>query len=328
MVKFRKFKSEDISEAGLGTWQLGSSDWGNVQLDTAFGILESFYTSGGNFIDTADVYGMGTSETTIGRYMKESGHVFYIASKLGRRHDPPNKWPENFEKDAMRRFTEESINRLGIDQLYLQQLHCIPFEVLKKKEVFDSLRGLQEDQLIKYWGVSVETTEEALFCLEQEGIASIQIIFNLFRQHVANELFSKAQEKNVALIIRVPLASGLLSGKFDTHTRFNTKDHRHYNANGEAFNVGETFSGIPFEKGLTLVSKIKDILPEGNLAVLALRWILDHEAVSTVIPGASSPEQVKHNMLASSMDKLPEDVHKKLRDLYDQEIKQLIRGPY
>ncbi|MCC5928039.1 MAG: aldo/keto reductase [Cyclobacteriaceae bacterium] len=328
MVEFRKFKSENISEIGLGTWQLGSSDWGDLNRETAFEILESFYNSGGNFIDTADVYGMGNSEKTIGSYIKESGNIFFIATKLGRRHDSPNGWPQNFEIDAMRRFTEESLNHLGIDQIYLQQLHCIPFDVLKKKAVFDHLRKLQEDKLIKYWGVSVETTEEALFCLEQEGIAAIQIIFNLFRQHVAEELFSKAREKNVALIIRVPLASGLLSGKFDEDTKFSTQDHRNYNANGEAFNVGETFSGIPFDRGLKLIPKIVEIMPQGNLAVLALRWILDHDAVSTVIPGASSPKQVKSNMSASEMANLPEEVHIKLRSLYDNEIKNFIRGPF
>lgn len=327
-MNYRKFKGENIAEVGLGTWQLGSSDWGTINRGKAFEILQAYTDSGGNFIDTADVYGMGVSESFIGEYLKHTDKNLFIATKLGRRHDTPNGWPQNFTYDSIRRHVEDSLNHLGIEQLFLEQLHCIPTEELRKGEVFDHLRRLQQEGLIKHFGVSVETAEEALICLEHKDVASLQIIFNLFRQHIADEFFDKAQQQGTALIARVPLASGLLSGRFNDGTIFPETDHRSYNAHGDAFNVGETFSGIEFRKGIALSQELAGLMPEGSLSQLSIRWILDHPAITTVIPGASRPEQVATNVNASHLPPFDENTHTRLRQFYDEMIKQEIRGVY
>ncbi len=327
-MQYRSFRGTNISEVGLGTWQLGSADWGKVNEEDAFAILQKFVDAGGNFIDTADVYGMGVSEQIIGRFLQTTDKEIHVATKLGRRSDGENGWPQNFTYDGMRRQMESSLKNLGLSQLFAEQLHCIPTEELQKGDVFDHYRKLQQEGLIKHWGVSVETSEEALICLQQEGLASLQIIFNLFRQHVADEVFAKAHEQNVAIIVRVPLASGLLTGKFNENTHFAENDHRNFNANGDAFNAGETFSGIEFSRGLALTGKMEKLLPDGNLAQLAIRWILDHPHVTTVIPGASKVSQVDSNVGASDLPPVSPEVHKQLRSLYDNEIKPHIRGHY
>jgi aryl-alcohol dehydrogenase-like predicted oxidoreductase len=327
-MNYRNFKDVQVAEVGLGTWQLGSADWGNVDEDAALQILQAYTDAGGNFIDTADVYGMGVSETVIGRFLKAVDKDIYVATKLGRRSDAPNGWPQNFTYDAMKRQAEDSLKHLGLSQLFLEQLHCIPTHEMRSGQVFDHLRKLQQEGLIRYFGASVETSEEALICLEQEGLASLQIIFNLFRQHVADELFAKAKEKGVSLIVRVPLASGLLSGKFKEGTTFENNDHRNFNANGESFNAGETFSGIDFKEGVKLSNQIKTMLPDERMPQWAIRWILDHPEVTTVIPGASKISQVNSNVEASSLPALPADVHQQLRKLYDEEIKGQIRGHF
>lgn len=327
-MKYRKFRDVDVSEIGLGTWQLGSADWGVVKEEDAFEILQSFVEGGGNFIDTADVYGMGISEKTIGRFLKRTDKEVFVATKLGRRGDGECGWPQNFAYDNMRRHVESSLDNLGVSTLFLEQLHCIPTEELRSGQVFQHLRKLQQEGLLQHWGVSVETSEEALLCLEQEGLASLQIIFNLFRQHVAEEVFVKAKEKGVALIVRVPLASGLLTGKFTEQTTFAPADHRNFNANGEAFNAGETFSGIDFREGVNLAKEIQSHFPEGPMAQWALRWILDHQEVTTVIPGASNVAQVKSNLAASDLHPLSADVHQQLKGLYNNKIKPQIRGHY
>ncbi|MCW3109440.1 MAG: aldo/keto reductase [Segetibacter sp.] len=327
-MQYRSFRGTLISEVGLGTWQLGSADWGVVNDEEAFTILQAFTKAGGNFIDTADVYGMGISEKVVGRFKKTVNEQIYVATKLGRRSDKGFGWPENFTYDGMKRQVESSLENLDVPQLFLEQLHCIPTEELRKGEVFTHLRKLQDQKYIAHWGVSVETSEEALLCLEQEGLASLQIIFNLFRQHVADEVFAKAKEKDVALIVRVPLASGLLTGKFNEQTKFAEKDHRNFNANGDAFNAGETFSGIEFSKGIELSREIAAILPDDKLAQWAIRWILDHPEVTTVIPGATKVSQVESNVAASALPPLPGEVHTKLRALYDEKIKPMIRGHY
>lgn len=324
----RKFRDVEVSEIGLGTWQLGSAEWGDVDKDKAKAIVTSYLENGGNFIDTADIYGMGRSEKVIGEVLKATDQEVFVATKLGRRNDDDNGWPQNFTYDAMKRHVENSLENLGVDQLFLEQLHCIDPEELKKGRVFDHFRKLQEEKLIRYWGASVETSEEALICMEQEGIASLQIIFNIFRQHLAEELFDKAKDKNIAIIVRVPLASGLLSGKFDQHTTFGEKDHRNFNANGEAFNAGETFSGVEFHKGVELSDKIKTMLPDDRMPQWALRWILDHPEVTTVIPGASKVEQVKSNIGASTLPPLPDTTHQSLKQLYEKDIHPVIRGHY
>ncbi len=326
LMQYRHFKGDAIAEVGLGTWQLGSADWGVIEEDKALAILDTYVGLGGNFIDTADVYGMGTSERLIGRFLKETGHKVYVATKLGRRHDAPNGWPQNFSYDAIRRHVEDSLTHLGITQLYLEQLHCIPTEELRKGEVFDHLRRLQAEGLIKHFGVSVETAEEAHLCLAHPDIASLQIIFNLFRQHLAESFFDRAQAQGTALIARVPLASGLLSGKFTTETQFDQNDHRSFNANGEAFNAGETFSGIAFKEGVALVEEIKALLPAGHLAQQSIRWILQHLAITTVIPGASTPGQVQSNMAASNLPAFPADTMAQLKALYEAKIRPQIRG--
>ena len=327
-MKYRDFKSTSIAEVGLGTWQLGSADWGTVNEAEAFSILKAYTDAGGNFIDTADVYGMGVSETVIGKYLKTLDNEVFVATKLGRRHDGSNGWPQNFSYDAMKSQVEDSLKHLDIPQLFLEQLHCIPTEEIRSGKVFDHLRKLQQEGLIKHFGASVETSEEALICLEHKGLASLQIIFNLFRQHVADEVFEKAKEKDVALIVRVPLASGLLTGKFNGSTVFSKNDHRNYNANGKAFNAGETFSGIDFNEGVKLSAKISELLPDESMAEWAIRWILDHPEVTTVIPGASKVSQVNSNVQASDLPPLPPDVHQQLRKLYDDEIYYKIRGHF
>jgi aryl-alcohol dehydrogenase-like predicted oxidoreductase len=228
----------------------------------------------------------------------------------------------------MRRHVEASLQHLQQSQLFLEQLHCIPTEEMKSGKVFDHFRRMQQEGLIRYWGASVETVEEALICLEQEGIASLQLIFNLFRQHIADDIFSKAREKNVAIIVRVPLASGLLTGKFSPLTIFHEKDHRNYNADGAFFNVGETFAGIPFQQGVNFAKQLAKWLPDDRMAQWALRWILDHPEVTTVIPGATKVAQVKGNVEASGLPPLPASTHRQLREFYDAEVLPVIRGKY
>jgi aryl-alcohol dehydrogenase-like predicted oxidoreductase len=327
-MEYRNFKDVKIAEVGLGTWQLGSADWGNVDEEAAFKILKAYTANGGNFIDTADVYGMGVSEKTIGKYLKTEGGDIYVATKLGRRGDKGNGWPQNFTYDAMKKQVEDSLDHLQQSQLFLEQLHCIPTEEMRRGEVFDNLRKLKQEGLIQHFGASVETSEEALICLQQDGLASLQIIFNLFRQHVADEVFAKAKEKNVAIIVRVPLASGLLTGKFEEKTKFALNDHRNFNANGESFNAGETFSGIDFKEGVRLANKIKGMLPDSRMPQWAIRWILDHPEVTTVIPGASRVTQVYANIEASDLKNLSPEIHQELRKLYDEDIRPQIRGHY
>lgn len=327
-MQYRLFKGTKVSEVGLGTWQLGSADWGVVDGEEAFSILKTFTSNGGNFIDTADVYGMGISEQVIGRFKKIINEQLYVATKLGRRSDKGFGWPANFSYDNMKRQVESSLENLDVPQLFLEQLHCIPTNELRKGDVFKHLQKLQDQKYIAHWGVSVETSEEALICLEQEGLASLQIIFNLFRQHVADEVFAKAKERDVAIIVRVPLASGLLTGKFSENTEFAEKDHRNFNADGKAFNAGETFSGIEFSKGVELSREIAAMLPDDRMAQWAIRWILDHASVTTVIPGATKVSQVESNVAASALEPLPDETHRKLRVLYEEKIKPIIRGHY
>jgi aryl-alcohol dehydrogenase-like predicted oxidoreductase len=327
-MNYRDFRGTKVAEVGLGTWQLGSSEWGNVNEEDAFSILQNYVDAGGNFIDTADIYGGGVSEKVIGKFLKTTDKEIHVATKLGRRSDGEYGWPQNFTYDAMKRQVEYSLNNLGVSQLFLDQFHCIPTEEMREGKVFDNFRKLQQEGLIKHFGASVETSEEALICLEQEGLASLQIIFNLFRQHVADEIFAKAKEKNVALIVRVPLASGLLSGKFNEQTSFDEKDHRNFNANGEAFNAGETFSGVDFKQGIQLVNEIKAILPDDRTAQWAIRWILDHPEVTIVIPGATKVTQVHSNVGASSLPPLHTETFNELRKLYDEKIYNSIRGHF
>lgn len=317
----------NVSEVGLGCWQLGG-DWGlNISKDAAFNILNEAVKNNITFFDTADVYGNGKSETLIGEFLNTCDTPIRVATKFGR---AGNAFPDKYTKDVLRKTVEGSLKRLGVDSLDLLQLHCIPPHYLKDGAIFNWLRDLQGEGLIKHFGASVETVEEGLVCMEQEGLLSLQVIFNIFRQKLVTELFPKAEEKGVGIIVRLPLASGLLSGKFDANTTFMEDDHRNFNRNGDAFNVGETFAGLPFDKGLELVEQIKNNVLPNNLTMvqLALRWILDHKAVSTIIPGASSPQQVISNAEVSNLQRLSPEVHAALIELYKTQIHKHIRGGY
>jgi aryl-alcohol dehydrogenase-like predicted oxidoreductase len=314
-----------ISEVGLGCWQFGG-DFGEMEEETAISIMHTAVENGVNFFDTANVYGAGRSEELIGRFLKECASPVVVATKFGR---GDGVYPGNYSEKILLQSIEDSSKRLGTETIDLLQLHCIPIEVLRQGDVFDWLRRAKQKGLIKHFGASVETVEEALICLEQDGLLSLQVIFNIFRQKMVKELLPQAKARGVGIIARLPLASGLLSGKFTSATTFVSTDHRNYNRDGASFNVGETFAGLPFAKGIELVEVIKGMLPrDTEMAQLALRWILDHEAVSTVIPGASSESQVKTNADSSSLEEIPEVLHKNLRNLYEQQIHAHIRGPY
>ena len=315
-----------VSEIGLGCWQMGGADWGNVDEKLAFEVFTAAVNSGITFFDTADVYGDGRSEEFIGKFLRATGHDLFVATKLGRTCD---LFPDKYTEQGLRSATERSLKRLQMEALDLTQLHCVPTEVLRSGEVFDWLRKLQKEGKIKSFGASVESMEEGLLCLEQEGLASLQIIFNIFRQKPIEALFEVAKLKKVAVIVRLPLASGLLSGKMTKNTQFPEKDHRNYNRDGQAFNVGETFAGLPFEKGIELVETIKPLLPDGmSMAQMAQRWILDYDAVTTVITGASRPEQVLANASTSGLAPLDPGLHKRLRSFYKTDVSAQIRGPY
>ncbi len=316
-----------VSEVGLGCWQIGGLCWGDVTEDAAFEILAASLDQDVTFLDTADVYGTGRSEQLIGRFLKTRSENIFVATKIGR--FPVAEGETNFSEAMFRKHTEASLQRLGVESLDLTQLHCIPTEQLRRGHVFDWLRGLRQDGKIQRFGASVESMDEALLCLEQDGLASLQIIFNIFRQKPLEVLFDKARAKGVALIVRLPLASGLLSGKMARDTTFPENDHRTFNRDGQLFNVGETFAGIPFEKGVELADLLKPQLPHGwTMAQMALRWILDYDAVSVVIPGASRAEQAMANAGVSDLPPLPDALHAELRQFYQREVADHIRGPY
>jgi aryl-alcohol dehydrogenase-like predicted oxidoreductase len=319
-----------VSEIGLGCWQIGGGEWGNVDHETALDILSTAHQFGITMFDTADIYGSGRSESLIGEFLKgapkDSEKPIFIATKLGRSSKPG--WPRNFTLATMQSHAEGSLKRLGVDRLDLLQLHCIPEDELRSGQVFDNLRQMQEQGMIRAFGASVESLTEAQLCLEQEGIASLQIIFNIFRQIPSREFFAEAAARDVALIIRVPLASGLLSGRFNKDTSFAPTDHRNFNRDGQAFNVGETFAGLPFELGIELVDEIRPLVPGGmTMAQFAQRWILDHPAVTTVITGATRPDQARRNAASSESPPLSDSIHSQLAALFDSRIQEFVRGP-
>ena len=310
-----------VSEVGFGAWAIGA-DWGDVSEDAALSALREAISQGVNFIDTADVYGDGRSEKRIARVLKDyAGDQIYVATKAGRRLDP--HVASGYGYANLSSFIERSLKNLQVDALDLVQLHCPPTEVYKRDEAFEALERLKQRGAIKHYGVSVETVEEAQLALEHEGVASIQIIYNMFRFKPALEVFDAIKEKNVGILARVPLASGLLSGKMTKDREFAEDDHRNYNRHGEAFDVGETFSGVDFETGLKAAEELKDLVPEGSsLAQFALRWILMHPAVSTVIPGAKNAEQAKANASASDLEPLPPSAMQRVREIYDEYIRE------
>lgn len=314
-----------VSEIGLGAWQISGS-WGDVPEHVAKDILRTAAENGVSFFDTADVYGDGRSERLIGEFLRESGAKTFVATKLGR---TASLYPDKYTEAGLRAATEASLQHLGVEALDLTQLHCVPAEILLRGEVFGWLEKLKTEGKIRHWGASVESMEEAQLCLKQDGLASLQIIFNIFRQKPIATLFDAAQAKGVALIVRLPLASGLLAGKFTKDSQFPAEDHRNFNCDGQAFNVGETFAGLPFAKGVELADGLKPLVPPGlTMAQMALRWILDHPAVSTIIPGAKNVRQVLGNVSPSALPELEEDLHEKLRKFYESEVADHIRGPY
>jgi aryl-alcohol dehydrogenase-like predicted oxidoreductase len=313
----------DISEISLGTWQVGGK-WGDdFSHETADKILHTAVDSGINFIDTADVYGGGESEKAVGRFVKSRSERIYVATKCGRQLNPHTN--QAYQPAVLRKFVEDSLKNMGLETLDLIQLHCPPTEVYYRPEIFELFDRLKDEGKILNLGISVEKVEEALKGIEYENVTTVQIIFNAFRQRPTELFFEQAQKKNVGVIVRVPLASGLLTGKFSSNSTFTSGDHRNFNRNGEHFDKGETFSGIDYETGLKSVEELKAIFPnDNNLAPMALRWILQHEAVSTIIPGASRPEQVLANVEALNYPNLSEEQLSKIDAIYEKNIKKLV----
>ncbi|MGH1364109.1 MAG: aldo/keto reductase [Calditrichia bacterium] len=314
-----------VTEIGLGCWQFGG-DFGPMEEQTAHDIMLASTEAGATFFDTADVYGAGRSETLIGSYLPGFTGKLTVATKFGR---DGSVFPDNYTQAELRTAVNAACRRLAVESLDLLQLHCIPKRVLEDGSVFNWLRELQSEGTIRSFGASVETIEEGLLCMQQPGIESLQIIFNIFRQKPADHLLQIAKQKNVGIIVRLPLASGLLAGKFSANTTFPETDHRNYNKDGQYFNVGETFAGLPFAKGVEFAEQIKPLVPEGfTMAQMALRWILDHDSVSCVIPGASSVEQAQMNAAVSELPQLSLKLHKQLRQFYEEQVTAHIRGPY
>ncbi|MDX6208577.1 MAG: hypothetical protein QOE24_968 [Frankiales bacterium] len=308
-----------VSVVGLGAWQLGA-DWGNVEEDEALSVISAAVDSGVTFIDTADVYGDGRSERLIGRWLREHPHSgVTVATKLGRRMPPVLA---NFTPANLAAWVDRSRDNLGVDTLDLVQLHCPETAVYSDDRVFDALDGLVADKAIAAYGVSVETCAEALTAIARPGVASVQIVFNILRQKPLDEVLPAAVEAGVAVIARVPLASGLLSGRYDEQTTFGADDHRSYNRHGEAFDVGETFAGVPYDVGLAAVRELAHVVPEGHpMAQLALRWIIDQPGVSVVIPGARNTGQAQGNALAAGSPALTDDQLIAIREVYDRLVR-------
>jgi aryl-alcohol dehydrogenase-like predicted oxidoreductase len=310
-----------VSEISLGTWAFGG-DWGTVGEDDAYAALNQAVDLGVNFLDTADVYGDGRSEKLIGRLLQDRpSDEILVATKAGRRLDPHTS--EGYDYDNLSAFVERSLDNLWVEALDLLQLHCPPTEVYRQDSTFEALDRLQKAGKVRNYGVSVEKVEEARMALDYPGVATVQIIFNIFRQKPAEEFFPLAEERNVGILARVPLASGLLSGKMRSDRVFTEDDHRNFNREGQAFDRGETFSGVNFETGLLAAEELKELVPEGNtLAQFALRWILMHPAVSCAIPGGKNPAQVEDNVAAAEMPPLPEEVMQRAREIYESYIRE------
>lgn len=313
----------EISEVGLGCWQLGN-DFGKRSDQEAMRILDAALDSGINFFDTADVYGAGLSERRLGDWLKTKSNKPIIASKVGR---DGLLYPDGYTKEKVRANIEGSISRLGVEALDLVQLHCVPPDVLFAGDLLSWMEDYKQEGLIRAFGASVEMIDEAMFCLKHPQLTSLQIIFNVFRQDAIDTLLPAAAASNTGIIVRLPLASGVLSGKMRKDHVFEEGDHRNYNKDGKMFHVGETFNGIPFEQGIDLAEELKTMVsPEMELSQFALRWILDQPQVSTVIAGASRPEQVKTNADASNLPELSSDLHQQLAEFYSQKVKLHIRG--
>src|SRR6056300_1479038 len=321
-MKFRNFSNVgwQVSEIGLGCWAIGS-EWGEVTPEDARDVLKTSLDKGINFFDTADVYGDGRSEKFVGELIKSTKEKIYVATKAGRRLNPHT--PEGYNLKNIEEFIDRSLINLGVDCIDLLQLHCSPSETCARKETYDMMEEIVKKGKIANYGVSVEKVSEAMDAIQYPNVKSIQIIFNIFRQKPAELFFQEAAKNNVAIIVRVPLASGLLTGKMNKDSSFPQNDHRNYNINGDAFDVGETFSGVNYDKGLMAVEKLKELIPSGfTLTDLALKWILMHEEVSVVIPGAKNREQATNNVKASDLNDIDASLISKINSIYDDIIKE------
>jgi aryl-alcohol dehydrogenase-like predicted oxidoreductase len=311
-----------LSEIGLGCWQLGG-DFGPVSQAQSMAILEQAYQSGVRFYDTADVYGAGLSEQLLGQFYQQRPDIS-IATKLGR---DASLYPQQYTKQAVKQSIEASLQRLNLASIPLIQLHCVPTEVLRDGEIFTWLADFKQQGLIEHYGASIESMEEAKLCLLDSGLTSLQIIINLFRQDSVVEVLDLAAAQQVGIIARLPYASGLLSGAVTAQRKFDQSDHRHYNRDGAAFHVGETFAGLPLDKALSLVEQLQSLLPANlPLAECAIRWLLDHPQITSVITGASKPEQIQQNTRYSGHTPLSKDLLTKLADFYQQEVSPWVRG--
>lgn len=313
----------ELSEVGLGCWQFGG-DFGPTKDETSKETMTAAVNNGVSFFDTADVYGAGRSESVIGEFIAETDNKSVIATKVGRTAE---LYPDGYTCAKIASHLKSSAQRLKTDALDLVQLHCVPTEILDDGQIFKDMDLMVADGLCKNWGASVETIAEAEISLQQENLGSLQIIFNIFRQDAAWDLLEKARANNVGVIVRLPLASGLLTGKFSANTKFAETDHRNFNADGQAFSVGETLSGLTLSKGVELVAELENIKPENiSLADMSLRWILDHPAVTSVIAGVSKPSQVAANAKASSLPPLSKELHEQLTKFYKDKVRSHIRS--
>ena len=311
-----------VAEISFGAWAIGSA-WGEVDDKESLAALHRAVDLGVNFIDTADVYGMGRSERLVARLRKERKETIYVTTKAGRRLNPHTA--EGYNKANLTRFIDDSLKNLETDCIDLLQLHCPPPVLLYRPEFFALLDDFVRAGKIRYYGASVETVEEALKAIEFPGVQTIQIIFNMFRHRPAELFFPEAKRRRVGILARVPLASGLLSGRMTRHTTFSKDDHRNFNRHGEAFDRGETFSGVDYEVGLEAVEVLKGLVPPGaTVAQLALRWILMFDAVTCAIPGAKRPAQVEDNCRASDLPPLSDEQMARVRELYDSKIRALV----
>ena len=310
-----------VSEISLGTWQVGGKWGSDFNEKGAEEIINKAIDLGVNFIDTADVYSNKLSEKAVGKVVRSRSEEVYIATKCGRQLNPHTN--ESYQVNVLRKFVEDSLSNLGVDRIDLIQLHCPPTEVYYRPEIFELFDDLTKEGKIRNYGVSVEKVEEALKAIEYPGVSTVQIIFNMFRQRPAELFFKQAKEKNVGILARVPLASGLLTGKFTANTTFEEGDHRFFNREGTAFDKGETFSGIDYNLGLKAVEELKKMFGNGQILIeKALQWILSFDEVSCVIPGASKVSQVESNIAALNAKPISAEELKKVKEIYDTYIKK------
>ncbi len=328
MLKYRKLGHTDlnVSEISFGTWAIGGS-WGSTNDEESIKALETAMDHGVNFFDTADVYGNGHSEELLAKVTKGKEDKIHIATKFCRAGDIYD--PQTYSEEQVRTYLEASLKRLNREAVDLYQIHCPPIEILKDGKVFEVLDKLKAEGKIRYYGVSVESVEEGLLCLKNPNVSALQVIFNIFRQKPLEQLFPLAKNQGVGILSRIPLASGLLTGKFTLDTRFERDDHRNFNKNGEHFNVGETFAGLEFHKGVELSEQLEWI-KEGrnNMATAALRWCLDQQEISCIIPGFKTVQQVLSNLEAEKVPSFTEYELEKLKNFYQGNVAEYIRGPY